>query len=317
MPANTAIANALTEAVATAAADENPEVSIDILQEVAGSTCATMMQDFKDKTGAPLKAAVRATFTHLGELAWDIHKFGEGMPVVDAVLYVMQTSIKDMLPALIEQFNPKAEIKGKSTVCHLIELTAPLMKAMENLDEYSQARMLQNIGRGFINAVGWNRAFYENVLYGSYEAARNYQAESPERDDDGVFIGAYSPEELDDMGRPITSLRDQLSPNQQLLLEELELKEELMWDAFNAAKEGFTDIQGSKTPFITPSRQQRQDGIRTLEQMVEDQKQRSIDWHLEQERVEAQRQAARRRALSSATRVSREAKNRMLNEALV
>lgn len=171
----------------------------------------------------------------------------------------------------------------------------------DTLDSFTQARILTDMARSCIQSMGWNRAFKEQVLYGSVEQAMALQDNA--RDDAGFFIGVESTEPGITNGHLTTymNLMEKLSDRQFELVSDLEAKEATLWDVYDLIAQEWKDVTGSKQANpVKPTRPQRLAGIETLEDLVEDAKLGALRYKLDQFSHSEEAANARAKALAQA-----------------
>ena len=200
----------------------------------------------------------------------------------------------DAIPA-----ETRREVKSKNPEPESVyfgELLSDIGTMAENLDAFTQARLLTDIGKSIISSIGWNRAFLESIYYESAERALGLQG-TP-KDEAGFFIG-YEPSEkpTNVNGRIITSVYDRLSQKQMDLVDDCEDKETLMWDVYDTAERAWRTLTGEVDTMVKPSNKQRQAGIKPgdLEALAEDAKRGALTWKVngseEEQRKRKEKQA--------------------------
>ncbi len=155
----------------------------------------------------------------------------------------------------------------------------------EELDEYTQARLLVALGRSCLDSIGWIRSFKEKVLYGSYQQAMGVQNFA--RDEYGFFIGTEEGEVPTDPDGHIASGSDcyrRLSKAQRELIDNNDDKENSLWSLFDLIEQSWELVSGDKGgKMITFNAASRAKGISSLEDMIESSKRKAIQWYLDRE----------------------------------
>jgi hypothetical protein len=159
----------------------------------------------------------------------------------------------------------------------------------EDLDEYTQGRLLVALGRSCLDSIGWIRSFKEKVLYGSYQNAMGVQNFA--RDDYGFFIGTEEGEKPTDPDGHIASGSDcyrRLSKAQRELIDTNDAKENALWALFDLIEQSWELVSGDRGgKMITFNAESRKKGISSLEDMIESSKRKAIQWYLDREEKDA------------------------------
>lgn len=196
------------------------------------------------------------------------------------------------------------------------ELLSDIGTAAECLDAYTQTRLLVDIGKSILSSIGWNRAFLEQIFYGTAERALGLQG-TP-KDEAGFFIGFEPNDKPTDINGHVTqSLYDRLSDKQMDLVDDLETKETHLWDVYDAAERAWRTLTGETNTMVKPTARQRKAGLLSLDDIVEDTKRQALEYKVngsEEEQARKRSEQAKvydfKRAQRAALREMRSAKIR-------
>ena len=157
----------------------------------------------------------------------------------------------------------------------LPETFAQIGEIATEMHSFSQANLLEAIGRALIWQMGTNRAKREELQESVMAYASRSAGQKSELtwDQNGVFTGHEPTTHPTDInGNNIASLWNLMTEKQQLFYQDLILNEDRLWQMYHVAEAAWRAIQGSQDRMVKPWPDEKARGLVTLDDLVENAK---------------------------------------------
>lgn len=145
----------------------------------------------------------------------------------------------------------------------------------DDLHRFAQSNILEALGKSLVYLIGSNRAKREELATEVLAFAQKNHTMS--WDDTGVFTGTQPEAQPTDIhGHTIKEIIDLMTDGQKAFYMDLLLTEDRLWQMYNTAESSWQGINSSQERMVQPWPDQRMRGLVTLDDLIEDQKAKTL-----------------------------------------